>query len=102
MPPARCAPQVLARLGVSPGWRFVDVLGFEEEALGAVPSPACALLLLFPLTEQVGGALSHAEGCWASPARPLAGGRMSCQPAARPGACTAGSALGGFCRLGCA
>uniref|UniRef100_A0A8B9VU97 Ubiquitin carboxyl-terminal hydrolase n=1 Tax=Anas zonorhyncha TaxID=75864 RepID=A0A8B9VU97_9AVES len=44
--------KVLARLGVSPGWRFVDVLGFEEEALGAVPSPACALLLLFPLTEQ--------------------------------------------------
>ncbi|OXB63587.1 hypothetical protein ASZ78_014212 [Callipepla squamata] len=51
-PLARCAPQVLSRLGVSPGWRFVDVLGFEEEALGAVPSPACALLLLFPLTEQ--------------------------------------------------
>ncbi|XP_042727367.1 ubiquitin carboxyl-terminal hydrolase isozyme L1 isoform X2 [Lagopus leucura] len=44
--------KVLSRLGVSPGWRFVDVLGFEEEALGAVPSPACALLLLFPLTEQ--------------------------------------------------
>ena len=46
--------QVLSRLGVGPGWRFVDVLGFEEEALGAVPAPACALLLLFPLTEQVG------------------------------------------------
>ncbi|KFR07821.1 Ubiquitin carboxyl-terminal hydrolase isozyme L1, partial [Nipponia nippon] len=44
--------QVLSRLGVGPGWRFVDVLGFEEEALGAVPAPACALLLLFPLTEQ--------------------------------------------------
>lgn len=54
---ALCAPQVLSRLGVSPGWRFVDVLGFEEEALGAVPSPACALLLLFPLTEQVGAQL---------------------------------------------
>ncbi|XP_037240062.1 ubiquitin carboxyl-terminal hydrolase isozyme L1 isoform X1 [Falco rusticolus] len=44
--------KVLSRLGVGPGWRFVDVLGFEEEALGAVPAPACALLLLFPLTEQ--------------------------------------------------
>ncbi|NXF37206.1 UCHL1 hydrolase, partial [Nyctibius bracteatus] len=44
--------QVLSRLGVGPGWRFVDVLGFEDEALGAVPAPACALLLLFPLTEQ--------------------------------------------------
>lgn len=45
--------QVLSRLGVGPGWRFVDVLGFEDEALRAVPTPACALLLLFPLTEQV-------------------------------------------------
>ncbi|NXW93004.1 UCHL1 hydrolase, partial [Alopecoenas beccarii] len=44
--------QVLSRLGAGPGWRFVDVLGFEEEALSAVPAPACALLLLFPLTEQ--------------------------------------------------
>ncbi|KAM6267303.1 ubiquitin carboxyl-terminal hydrolase isozyme L1 [Spheniscus humboldti] len=44
--------KVLSRLGVGPGWRFVDVLGFEEDALGAVPAPACALLLLFPLTEQ--------------------------------------------------
>lgn len=35
----------------------MDVLGFEEDALGAVPTPACALLLLFPLTEQVGGGL---------------------------------------------
>uniref|UniRef100_H0ZEB5 Ubiquitin carboxyl-terminal hydrolase n=2 Tax=Taeniopygia guttata TaxID=59729 RepID=H0ZEB5_TAEGU len=44
--------KVLSRLGVGPGWRFVDVLGFEDEALRAVPTPACALLLLFPLTEQ--------------------------------------------------
>ncbi|XP_023803920.1 ubiquitin carboxyl-terminal hydrolase isozyme L1, partial [Cyanistes caeruleus] len=47
-----CPVQVLSRLGVGPGWRFVDVLGFEDEALRAVPTPACALLLLFPLTEQ--------------------------------------------------
>lgn len=46
--------QVLARLGVAGQWRFVDVLGLEEETLGSVPSPACALLLLFPLTAQVG------------------------------------------------
>ncbi|XP_042326281.1 ubiquitin carboxyl-terminal hydrolase isozyme L1 [Sceloporus undulatus] len=44
--------KVLSRLGVAPGWRFVDVLGFEEDSLNAVPSPACALLLLFPLTAQ--------------------------------------------------
>lgn len=47
------SPQVLARLGVAGQWRFVDVLGLEEEALSSVPSPACALLLLFPLTAQV-------------------------------------------------
>ncbi|KAF6133588.1 ubiquitin C-terminal hydrolase L1 [Phyllostomus discolor] len=46
------SPQVLARLGVAGQWRFVDVLGLEEEALSSVPAPACALLLLFPLTAQ--------------------------------------------------
>lgn len=45
--------QVLAKLGVAGQWRFADVLGLEEETLGSVPSPACALLLLFPLTAQV-------------------------------------------------
>ncbi|XP_008825448.1 ubiquitin carboxyl-terminal hydrolase isozyme L1 isoform X1 [Nannospalax galili] len=44
--------KVLARLGVAGQWRFADVLGLEEETLGSVPSPACALLLLFPLTAQ--------------------------------------------------
>ncbi|XP_053433658.1 ubiquitin carboxyl-terminal hydrolase isozyme L1 isoform X1 [Nycticebus coucang] len=44
--------QVLARLGVAGQWRFADVLGLEEESLGSVPAPACALLLLFPLTAQ--------------------------------------------------
>ncbi|KAJ8795308.1 hypothetical protein J1605_018323 [Eschrichtius robustus] len=47
-------PRVLARLGVAGQWRFEDVLGLEEESLGSVPAPACALLLLFPLTAQVG------------------------------------------------
>ncbi|KAJ7395786.1 Ubiquitin carboxyl-terminal hydrolase isozyme L1 [Pitangus sulphuratus] len=50
--PMEINPEVLSRLGVGPGWRFVDVLGFEDETLRAVPTPACALLLLFPLTEQ--------------------------------------------------
>ncbi|KAH0616235.1 hypothetical protein JD844_027206, partial [Phrynosoma platyrhinos] len=53
--------QVLSRLGVAPGWRFVDVLGFEEDSLNAVPSPACALLLLFPLTAQVN--IKGTEAC---------------------------------------
>ncbi|KAK2508435.1 hypothetical protein MC885_004361 [Smutsia gigantea] len=40
---------VLAPLGVAGQWCFVDVLGLEEEALGSMLAPVCALLLLFPL-----------------------------------------------------
>ncbi|XP_069057963.1 ubiquitin carboxyl-terminal hydrolase isozyme L1 [Pleurodeles waltl] len=43
---------MLGRLGVAPGWRFVDVLEFSDEALESVPGPVCALLMLFPLTAQ--------------------------------------------------
>uniref|UniRef100_A0A2I3TWC0 Ubiquitin carboxyl-terminal hydrolase n=1 Tax=Pan troglodytes TaxID=9598 RepID=A0A2I3TWC0_PANTR len=50
--PMEINPEVLSRLGVAGQWRFVDVLGLEEESLGSVPAPACALLLLFPLTAQ--------------------------------------------------
>ncbi|EDL90040.1 ubiquitin carboxy-terminal hydrolase L1, isoform CRA_d [Rattus norvegicus] len=50
--PMEINPEVLAKLGVAGQWRFADVLGLEEETLGSVPSPACALLLLFPLTAQ--------------------------------------------------
>ncbi|KAK1175324.1 ubiquitin carboxyl-terminal hydrolase isozyme L1-like [Acipenser oxyrinchus oxyrinchus] len=44
--------KVLSKLGVSGSWRFVDVLGFEDESLSSVPTPACAVMLLFPLTPQ--------------------------------------------------
>ncbi|XP_029600095.1 ubiquitin carboxyl-terminal hydrolase isozyme L1 isoform X1 [Salmo trutta] len=44
--------KVLSGLGVSGTWSFVDVLGLEEEGLSSVPSPSCALMLLFPLTQQ--------------------------------------------------
>ncbi|XP_064419277.1 ubiquitin carboxyl-terminal hydrolase isozyme L1 [Latimeria chalumnae] len=44
--------KVLARLGVSGSWHLVDVLGLEEESLASVPTPVCALMLLFPLTAQ--------------------------------------------------
>ncbi|XP_070612657.1 ubiquitin carboxyl-terminal hydrolase isozyme L1 isoform X2 [Erythrolamprus reginae] len=50
--PMEINPEILSRLGVAPGWQFVDVLGLDEDILSAVPDPACALLLLFPLTAQ--------------------------------------------------
>lgn len=80
-----CPVQVLSRLGVGPGWRFVDVLGFEEEALGAVPAPACALLLLFPLTEQVGGGWCPRGGCLVPPGPLSFTGPPRCSPAAACG-----------------
>lgn len=40
-------------MGVGSSWRFVDVLGLEDESLSGVPSPCCAMMLLFPLTQQV-------------------------------------------------
>lgn len=48
-------PQVLSNLGVGSSWHFVDVLGLEDELLSSVPSPSCAVMLLFPLTQQVKG-----------------------------------------------
>lgn len=44
---------MLTKLGVGESWRFVDVLGLEGDQLSAVPKPCCALMLLFPLTQQV-------------------------------------------------
>ncbi|XP_052400837.1 ubiquitin carboxyl-terminal hydrolase isozyme L1 isoform X1 [Carassius gibelio] len=44
--------KVLSKLGVGSSWHFVDVLGLEDESLSGVPSPCCAMMLLFPLTQQ--------------------------------------------------
>lgn len=44
--------KMMSKLGVGENWRFVDVLGLEAEQLSAVPNPCCALMLLFPLTQQ--------------------------------------------------
>lgn len=43
---------LMSSLGVNESWRFVDVLGLEREQLSAVPKTCCALILLFPLTQQ--------------------------------------------------
>uniref|UniRef100_G3PYB9 Ubiquitin carboxyl-terminal hydrolase n=1 Tax=Gasterosteus aculeatus aculeatus TaxID=481459 RepID=G3PYB9_GASAC len=43
---------MMINLGVGESWRFSDVLGFEKDQLSAVPKPCCALMLLFPLTQQ--------------------------------------------------
>ncbi|KAG7485378.1 ubiquitin carboxyl-terminal hydrolase isozyme L1 [Solea senegalensis] len=43
---------MMDKLGVGDSWRFVDVLGLEGEQLSTVPAPCCALMLLFPLTQQ--------------------------------------------------
>lgn len=43
---------MMNKLGVGESWRFVDVLGLEGDQLSAVPKPCCALMLLFPLTQQ--------------------------------------------------
>eukprot|EP00064_Thunnus_orientalis_P014112 superscaffoldBa00002410_g14153 len=45
--------KMMNKLGVGESWRFVDVLGLEGDQLSAVPKPCCALMLLFPLTQQV-------------------------------------------------
>ncbi|XP_029287322.1 ubiquitin carboxyl-terminal hydrolase isozyme L1 [Cottoperca gobio] len=44
--------KMMSKLGVGDSWHFVDVLGLESEQLSAIPKPCCALMLLFPLTQQ--------------------------------------------------
>uniref|UniRef100_A0A3B4G7K1 Ubiquitin carboxyl-terminal hydrolase n=1 Tax=Pundamilia nyererei TaxID=303518 RepID=A0A3B4G7K1_9CICH len=50
--PMEINPEMMGKLGVGESWRFVDVLGLEGEQLSSVPKPCCALMLLFPLTQQ--------------------------------------------------
>uniref|UniRef100_A0A3Q2YPB9 Ubiquitin carboxyl-terminal hydrolase n=1 Tax=Hippocampus comes TaxID=109280 RepID=A0A3Q2YPB9_HIPCM len=50
--PMEINPELMSKVGVGEGWRFVDVLGLEAEQLSAVPKPCCALMLLFPITKE--------------------------------------------------
>ncbi|XP_037546414.1 ubiquitin carboxyl-terminal hydrolase isozyme L1 isoform X2 [Nematolebias whitei] len=43
--------KMMGKLGVG-GCHCVDLLGVEDDQLSAVPKPCCALMLLFPLTQQ--------------------------------------------------
>ncbi|KAM4054234.1 ubiquitin carboxyl-terminal hydrolase isozyme L1 isoform 2-T2 [Anomaloglossus baeobatrachus] len=44
--------KLLMKVGVLPTYKFVDVLGFEKDYLKSFSHEVCAVLLLFPHTEQ--------------------------------------------------
>lgn len=44
--------KLLTKLGVCGSWRFMDMLGLDEEDLSSVPIPCGTVILRFLLTEQ--------------------------------------------------
>ncbi|XP_010902671.2 ubiquitin carboxyl-terminal hydrolase isozyme L3 isoform X2 [Esox lucius] len=50
--PLEANPDFLRQLGLLPTWQFGDVYGMDPDLLSMVPRPVCAILLLFPVTEQ--------------------------------------------------
>ncbi|KAF9403521.1 Ubiquitin carboxyl-terminal hydrolase isozyme L3 [Podila epigama] len=48
--PLESNPEYVRDLGVPAPWRYVDVLGFDEDLLSFVPQPVHALILLFPVS----------------------------------------------------
>ena len=50
----------LKNLGVkNDDYEFVEIIGFDEELLSFVPQPVCAVLLVFPITEEVDYLIIH-------------------------------------------
>lgn len=45
--------KVLERFGVSKDWEVVDIYGTDPDLLAVVPQPVLAVILLFPMTENV-------------------------------------------------
>jgi len=44
----------LKNLGVkNDNYEFVEIIGFDEELLEFIPQPVIAVLLIFPITEEV-------------------------------------------------
>lgn len=43
----------MENLGVPSDWQIVDVYGLEPDLLATVPQPVLAVMLLFPVTENV-------------------------------------------------
>ncbi|XP_075715531.1 ubiquitin carboxyl-terminal hydrolase isozyme L1 isoform X2 [Rhinoderma darwinii] len=50
--PMEINPELMKKVGVLPTFKFVDVLGFENDYLKSFSHEVCAVLLLFPLSSQ--------------------------------------------------
>ena len=44
---------MLDKVGVPKDWQIVDVYGTDTDLLATVPQPVLAVILLFPITENV-------------------------------------------------